>query len=69
MARSAGGVRKVTTSHTIVVPVTAKIRARWPEISRPPRRAKKKPSAMTKELIIAAISLHALMRHQNQRSR
>ena len=39
------------------------------EIWRPFFRAKKKPIATTKELSIAEISLQALMRHQNQRSR
>jgi hypothetical protein len=54
-------------THTSVVVATVMSRATCDGIVDPFRAAIANPSATTKELIMAAISLHALTRHQNQR--
>src|SRR5213592_4315206 len=65
----AGGATYVTVIHTSVVTATVTSSEMCGATSSPVLRAMKKPSATTNELAMAAISLHAFTRHQNQRSR
>ncbi len=56
-------------TQTTVVMATMTIRLMCDGIAAPRRCATNSAIASTKELAIAAISLHALIRHQNHRSR
>ena len=69
MSASVGGASSVVATQTTVVTPTVASSETCDAISSPFLRAMKKPSATTNELTMAAISLHALTRHQNQRSR
>ena len=66
---SVAGVSQVTASHTAVVMATVIRSDQWGANVTPICWSTSNPAARTNELAIAAISLHALIRHQNQRSR
>src|ERR1700681_77421 len=69
VARSVGFVRYVAATHTAVVTPTVTSSETCEGTFVPIFPARKKARATTNELTIAEISLHALIRHQNQRSR
>ena len=59
----------MASTHTTVVTPTVTSSDTCDGTSNPLLCAMKKPTATMNELAIAAISLHAFTRHQNQRSR
>ena len=66
---ASGAAPTMSRSQTIVVRMTVPMSDRCEGMTTPFCRSTSSATASRNELAMAAISLHALMRHQNQRSR